>query len=309
MRILFTLALAGLAASNLFAQSSSRRPASNGLPAGYWPEEQSRAILEKTGEVRLAPDTSHLTEGERRAVAKLIEVGKIFQTVYEEQRHGRAVESHAALAALDKRLGSSPSTRNLLTLYRLFQGPIATTLENKREPLVPVELTAPGAAMYGGATKEEVEAFLAAHPDKRDSILDSRTAVRRANAANLRRDLGKLRQYPVLDTLHPGLRRELESALARPDAGGFYAVPYSVAWADEMVRSHGLLNEAADGGREGRLGVRALPAQPRARPSVGRLRVGRRGVGHGPLQEPQRADRVLRDLRRLALRREDLLLF
>lgn len=245
MRILFTLALAGLAASNLFAQSSARRPVQNGLPAGYWPEEKSRAILEKTGEVRLAPDTSHLTEGERRAVAKLIEVGKIFQTVYEEQRHARAVESHAALMALDKRLGSSPSTRNLLDLYRLFQGPIATTLENKREPFVSVELTAPGAAMYGGATKEEVEAFLAAHPDKRDSILDSRTAVRRATAVNLRRDLGKLRQYPVLDTLHPGLRTELESALARPDAKGFYAVPYSVAWADEMVRSHALLNEAA----------------------------------------------------------------
>jgi hypothetical protein len=244
VRILFTLALAGLAASNLFAQSSARRPAQNGLPAGYWPEEKSRAVMEKTGEVRLAPDTSHLTGGERVALAKLIEVGRIFQTVYEEQRHERAAESHAALAALDKRLGSPASTRNLLDLYRLFQGPIATTLENKREPIAPVELTAPGAAMYGGATKEEVEAFLAAHPEKRDRILDSRTAVRRATAVNLRRDLAKLRQYPVLDTLHPGLRKELEAT--RPDAKGLYAVPYSVAWADEMVRSHALLSEAAD---------------------------------------------------------------
>jgi hypothetical protein len=244
LRILFTLALAGLTASNLLAQTSTRRPAQNGMPQGYWPDEKSRAILEKTGEVRLAPDTSHLTEGERRAVAKLIEVGKIFQTVYEEQRHGRAAESHAALLTLDRRLGSPESTRNLLDLYRLFQGPIATTLENKREPFLPVELTAPGAAMYGGATKEEVQAFLNAHPDRRDSILNSRTAVRRATAANLRRDLGKLRQYPVLDTLHPGLRKELEAT--RLDAKGFYAVPYSVAWADEMVRSHALLNEAAD---------------------------------------------------------------
>ena len=244
MRILFTLALAGLAASNLLAQTSTRRPAANGLPPGYWPEEKSRALLEKTGEVRLAPDTSRLTEGERRAVAKLIEVGKIFQTVYEEQRHQRAEESHAALVALDKRLGSPQSTRDLLDIYRLFQGPIATTLENKREPALPVELTAPGAAMYDNATKEEVEAFLAAHPEKRESILGSRTAVRRATAANLRRDLGTLRQYPVLDALHPGLRRELEAA--RPDAKGFYAVPYSVAWADEMVRAHALLNEAAD---------------------------------------------------------------
>lgn len=244
MRILFTLALMGLAASNLLAQTSTRRPAQGGLPPGYWPEEKSRALLEKTGEVRLAPDTSHLTEGERRAVAKLIEVGEIFQTVYEEQRHGRAAESHAALVALDKRLGSPESTRDLLSIYRLFNGPIATTLENKREPFLPVELTPPGAAMYDNATKEEVEAFLAAHPDRRDSILGSRTAVRRATAANLRRDLAKLRQYPVLDTLHPGLRKELEAT--RPDAKGFYAVPYSVAWADEMVRSLGLLNEAAD---------------------------------------------------------------
>ena len=104
MRILFTLAMAGLAASNLLAQSSSRRPAQNGLPAGYWPEEKSRAVMEKTGEVRLAPDTSHLSDGERRAVAKLIEVGKIFQTVYEEQRHEQAAESYAALVALDRRL-------------------------------------------------------------------------------------------------------------------------------------------------------------------------------------------------------------
>ncbi len=244
MRILFTLALAGLAASNLFAQSSSRRPSANGLPPGYWPEEKSRALVEKIGEVRLAPDTSHLTEGERRALAKLIEVGKIFQSVYEQQRHERAAESHAALVALDKRLGSPQSTRNLLDIYRLFNGPIATTLENKREPIAPVELAAPGAAMYGGATKEEVEAFLSAHPDRRDAILGSRTAVRRATAVNLRRDLTKLRQYPVLDALHPGLRKELEAT--RPDAKGFYAVPYSVAWADEMVKSHALLNEAAD---------------------------------------------------------------
>ena len=63
-------------------------------------------------------------------------------------------------------------------------------------------------------------------------------------AANLKRDLDKLRQYPALDTLHPGLLKELQAL--RADAKGFYAVPYSVAFADEMVRSSALLNEAAD---------------------------------------------------------------
>ena len=246
MRILFALAVAGLAATNLLAQTATRRPAQGGVSAGYWPEAKSRAILEKTGEVRLAPDTSHLTGGERLALAKLIEVGPIFQSVYEQQRHAQALVAYGTLAVqAGKQSGGTKAEQDLLTLYRLFQGPIATTLENKREPFLPVELTAPGAAMYGGATKEEVEAFLAAHPDKRDSILDQRTAVRRATAANLRRDLGMLRKYPVLDALHPGLRKELESDLARPDSKAFYAVPYSVAWADEMVRSHALLNEAA----------------------------------------------------------------
>lgn len=155
MRILLALAVTALVGSNLVAQTSGRRPAAGGgLPAGYWPEEKSRALLDKTGGVRLAPDTSHLSEGERRAVAKLIEVGKIFQTVYEEQRHERAAESHAALVALDRRLGSPQSTRNLLDIYRLFQGPVATTLENRREAALPVELPVPGQAMYGGATKD-----------------------------------------------------------------------------------------------------------------------------------------------------------
>jgi hypothetical protein len=247
LRILFAVALASLSTLNVLAQTSARRPAAGGgLPAGYWPEEKSRALVEKTGTVRLAPDLSHLSEGERRAVEKLIGVGNLFQMVYERQRHARAEEAHAALVALDKRLGSPQATRNLLDLDRLFQGPIATTLENKREPFVPVELTQTGAAMYDGATKEEIEAFLAAHPERREAILGQRTAVRRDTSANLKRDVGKLRQYPVLDALHPGLLKEIQAMLSRPGGKGFYAVPYSVAFADEMVRAHGLLNEAAD---------------------------------------------------------------
>src|SRR5258708_28956192 len=79
-----------------------------------------------------------------------------------------------------------------------------------------------------------------------------RTVVRTANSLNADSDLAKLRKYPVLDTLHPGLRAELEmiqGGKARPGMmlarQGFYAVPYSVAYADELMKAHGLLNEAA----------------------------------------------------------------
>jgi hypothetical protein len=229
-------------------EAASRRALGAGeLPAGYWSPDKSGAIIAKTQTVRLSPDLSHLSAGERTAVAKLLEVGQIFQDVYERQRHADAHASRRALAALDKRTRSTPATQNLLALYRLNQGPIATTLDNKREPFLPVEMTPPGHNVYPwGITKPEVESFLAAHPERKDAILDLRTVVRRATAQNLRADLAVLRQYPVLSTLHPGLQNDLTKLQTRPDAKTLYAVPYSVAFADEMIRAHALLNEAAD---------------------------------------------------------------
>jgi hypothetical protein len=246
MKILRSLTVIVVACVCVQAQTTSNKNSGGGLPAGYWSLEQSGAIIAKTQTVRLSPDLSHLTEGERRAVAKLLEVGRIFQDVYERQRHRDAASAHRALVALDRR-ATGTATQNLLALYRLNQGPIATTLENKREPFLPVEMTPPGHNVYPwGITKAEVETFLAAHPERKDSLLDLRTVVRRATAQNLREDLARLRQYPVLSTLHPGLQNDLTKLSARPDARMLYAVPYSVAYADEMIRSHALLNEAAD---------------------------------------------------------------
>lgn len=215
------------------------------LPPLYWPVAKSQPVIDKVGVVTLSPDLSHLTAGESKAVRKLLEAGVIFQSIYEQQRNPRARASLQNLERLDKQMNSPAATRNLLTLYRLFQGPIATTLENKREPIVPVEMTTPGAAMYDGASKDEIEAFLAEHPEKRDSILDSRTAVRRATAENLKSDLSKLNRYPALGFFQPGLQQELEKLQAQRNKGLFYAVPYSVAYADELISAFSLLNEAA----------------------------------------------------------------
>jgi len=105
-----------------------------------------------------------------------------------------------------------------------------------------------------GVKKEEVEPLLSAHPSERDEVMGLRTVVRSANSLNSNGDLAKLRKYPVLDTLHPGLRTELEEISrngAKAQGGalrvqGFYTVPYSVAYADELTKAYGLLNEAAD---------------------------------------------------------------
>jgi hypothetical protein len=211
-------------------------------PAREWSPAQAKEILDKTQSIRLAPSLAHLSAGERIAVAKLVEVGRIFQDVYEQQRHRQALAQRAALARR-----SDPHGRRLATLYRLFQGPIATTLDNRRLPFVAAEDAPPGKNVYPwDLSRAEYEAYLAAHPAERASLTHLRSVVRRAEFAALRRDLGKLRQYPVLDTLHPGLRARLESLSRRPNRATLYAVPYSLAYADEMMRAFGLLNEAAD---------------------------------------------------------------
>jgi hypothetical protein len=235
------------AVAALFCLSSPGSAQNTKLPAGYWPIEKSQPILDRTQEVRLAPDLSNLSEGERKAVGKLLEVGKIFQALYEQQRHPDALSANRNLEQLHERLGRPVATRNLLTLYRLFQGPIANTLENTRAPFLPVVMAPPGQNFYPrDITAEEVEAFLKANPDKRDAILDARTVVRRATSDNLQRDIAKLKQYQVLATLHPRLQSELQKLSARPDPKILYAVPYSLGYADEMIRAHLLLSEAAD---------------------------------------------------------------
>lgn len=223
-------------------------PASAEPPAGPptpWPVERCREILDKTLPVHLAPDLSALTAGERAAVADLLAAGEILQRLYEEAKHPEAAaagaEVRAAAAAGD------PAAACRAELFRLFQGPVATTLDNRREPFLAVAPESPGKSVYPpGITAAEIEAFLAAHPEERAAILGERTAVRRATAEALARDLAALARHPALDTLHPGLADRLRALAAEPDPARLYAVPYAMAWADEHVALQRLLFRAAD---------------------------------------------------------------
>jgi len=264
--IIFGVVCSGARTGSSFSQSTR-------LPAGYWPLEKSQPIVDKTQSILLAPELSHLTDGEQAAVVKLLQAGKIFQSLYETQRHPQAISSYQRLLQLDTKTRSTPETQNLITLHRLYQGPIATTLENKREGFLPVDSLEPGKNVYPLAVKkEEIEAFLTQYPDKRELILGLRTVVKRATVENVKRDLAALRKYPVLDTLHPHIaeglafwltymksakghhtnteiethsQRNRAAQVKKPVIGTFYAVPYSVAYADELMRAYVLLNEAA----------------------------------------------------------------
>ena len=213
---------------------------------GYWTEAQSREIMNKTATVRLAPDLSALTPNEQAALKDLYEVGAIMQKLYESSRHFEARKAYEDLRVLDVKLGQPKRTQNLLDLYRLFQGPIATTLDNKRVPFLPVSPQSPGRNVYPiDATRQEIDAFLAAHPGMRAEILDERSVVRRASKRELGTDIGTLNAFALLRQLHPGLLERLRGMLQAPDEKVFYAVPYAVAYPDDLTRAYNLLMRAA----------------------------------------------------------------
>jgi hypothetical protein len=148
-----------------------------------------------------------------------------------------------ALEALDVAGDAASRQTRLLTLFRLFKGPIATTLENERIPFLPVDDTVPGKNVYPwGITREAVDDWLNQHPETRNSILAGRSVVRRATPENLQRDLAALSDHPAVNRLQPGLYETLKDMPV--DESELYAVPYSVAYADPLSRVYALLRDA-----------------------------------------------------------------
>jgi hypothetical protein len=216
------------------------------LPRGYWGPDRTRLILDKTLVTPYDVALDGLGAGERGAVNQLVEAGRAIRDLDEETEHHQALPARGRLQALHVRLGRPKQTADLLELYELFRGPIATTLENERAPFLPVDPFAEGRNVYPWAIKAgEIEAFLEARPDRRPEILDLHTVVRRTTARSLRRDLAALRRHAVLDHLHPGLRDRL-SALLEHAGEPFYAVPYSVAWPNRILEISSRLWRAAD---------------------------------------------------------------
>ena len=230
-----TIALAGL----LWTTACS----STGLPEGYWGLAESQPIIDKTQTITLSPDLSHLDQNERAAVGLLLEAGEILHHLYEDQKHAQSTVAASELGELDGEK-QSEVTQNLVTLFRLFKGPIATTLDNERLPFLPVESEVPGRNVYPNAiTRAELDAFLASQPESRAAIVAGRSVVRRATAERLDRDRRTLDRFAVLPALHPGLSASLESV--SPDPAMLYAVPYSVAYAEPLLEVHSLLFAAA----------------------------------------------------------------
>ncbi len=202
-----------------------------------WTDADTRRILDNTEELTLSPDLSALTAAERQVVDSLLAAGRIFQGLYEDQRHPDAAWARESL------VDGTPEAQ----LYRLFEGPVGTNGQNRRAPFMPVRPEMPGKNVYPLAmTRAELDAYMSAHPEARSSLLAPRTVVRRAEPEKLDRDLRALASHPGLLILHADLEGRLEALRREPSHDVLYAVPYAVAYADRLQRVATLLRESAE---------------------------------------------------------------
>ena len=214
------------------------------LPEGYWSLEQATKVQNKTRTVVLDPDISGLSEAEKAVAAKLILVGHIFNRIYQNSLHPQALDSLRELKTLHK---DGERTAALLDIYYRSGGPITTTLDNKRVPFLPVTPEEPGKNVYpAGMTSDLLDPFLEKRPELAAELLDVRTVVRASTDANIRRDLGMLDRFPVLDGLHPALRDRLQTLLSGKDDAPWYALPFSVRWAPDIMQAYKLIHAAAE---------------------------------------------------------------
>lgn len=198
-----------------------------------WTKEQTSEILDDTMRIKFAYNDGALSEAEKVAVKDLLEAGARLHTLYLEQRHpqARAVEAY---------LDNTVARPDLHEVFRIMKGPIATTPDNEREAFLNVDPETPAKNVYPlGLTRADMDAYLSSHPDMRDDILDLRAVVKRADEAEKTAAFDKLDLFPTLDILHPGLREEIE------DAEDYFALPYSVAYAEDIMFIYDRLTHAA----------------------------------------------------------------
>ncbi len=160
--------------------------------------------------VEIVYDGTILSEPEKQALAKLVEVARLFDEIFLRQVWEGNVAMRDQLAAAAGVEGPGQvHARDLLQFFNLNSGPWLRLEED--QPFIGTTAKPAGAGYYPlDMTKEELETFIAAHPDQKDTMTGYFTKVERGADG----------------TLH--------------------AVPYSEAYGSFLRDASRLMNEAAD---------------------------------------------------------------
>lgn len=142
--------------------------------------EKLEAMRAQFAVVEMNPDVSFLTEEERQVVNLLNRAGQIMSEIYLRQISERNPEIRAEIAA-----GNHPDKELLLDLFDLHFGPWDTLDHNK--PFYGDAPLPEGAGFYPeDMTREEFEAWIAAHPADEEAFKSAYTVIRRDEQGGLK---------------------------------------------------------------------------------------------------------------------------
>jgi outer membrane murein-binding lipoprotein Lpp len=194
---LSALALAGCARSQ--KKDEAPAPATAGPTADADAERLAR-MRAQIAKIEMKPDVAFLSEEERNVVNLLIKAANVMSDIYRKQVSEEAAAMRAALA------GAGDAAR--LELFDLHFGPWDSLDEDK--PFYGEMPRPEGAGFYPvDMTKQEFEAWIAAHPADKEAFLSGYTVIR------------------------------------RDEKGGLKAIPYSQYYREDLERAASYLRQAA----------------------------------------------------------------
>jgi hypothetical protein len=117
-----------------------------------------------------------LNDAETKMVYKLVEASQFLESIYWRQSDPKGLELYKRL------LGCNQVMNQKIRRYLMINGSRYDLLENNR-PFVGSDPFLPGHALYpAGITRQEIEAYVAKHPEKKAQIYSPFTVVKRQGA-------------------------------------------------------------------------------------------------------------------------------
>ena len=169
-----TLLLASAAALSLAACQTAGTGTERAVAAPASDGYDMAASRAKIAKVDMTPDTSFLNAEERQVVNLLIDAADLMTEIYLRQVAADNPEVRARIAA--------EGDAATLDMFDLHLGPWDTL--DEKHPFYGATEAPPGAGFYpADLTREEMEAYLAAHPTERDALLSPYTVVKRQGDA------------------------------------------------------------------------------------------------------------------------------
>ena len=117
-----------------------------------------------------------LSDAERKMVYKLVEASQFLESIYWRQSDPKGLELYKRL------LGCNQVMNQKIRRFLMINGSRYDLLENNK-PFVGSDPFQPGRALYpAGITRQEIEAYVAKHPEKKAQIYSPFTVIKRQGA-------------------------------------------------------------------------------------------------------------------------------